>query len=85
MSFSNTKASLAKDLEDIKSAGLWKTERHISSDQRNLITLEDGKQVTNMCANNYLGLANNQSVIKDRTTEPIRDDSTEHRRVSYNL
>ena len=64
MSFSNTKASLAKDLEDIKSAGLWKTERHISSDQKNLITLEDGKQVTNMCANNYLGLANNQSVIK---------------------
>ena len=64
MSFSNTKASLAKDLEEIKSAGLWKTERHISSDQKNLITLEDGKQVTNMCANNYLGLANNQSVIK---------------------
>ena len=64
MSFSNTKASLAKDLEDIKSAGLWKTERNISSDQKNLITLEDGKQVTNMCANNYLGLANNQSVIK---------------------
>ena len=64
MSFSNTKASLAKDLEDIKSAGLWNTERNISSDQKNLITLEDGKQVTNMCANNYLGLANNQSVIK---------------------
>ena len=64
MSFSKTKQSLVKDLEDIKSAGLWKTERHISSDQKNVITLEDGTQVTNMCANNYLGLANNQSVIK---------------------
>ena len=64
MSFSKTKQSLVKDLEDIKSAGLWKTERHISSDQKNVITLEDGTQVTNMCANNYLGLANNQSIIK---------------------
>ena len=64
MSFSKTKQSLVKDLEDIKLAGLWKTERHISSDQKNVITLEDGTQVTNMCANNYLGLANNQSVIK---------------------
>jgi len=64
MSFSSTKASLAKDLEDIKSAGLWKTERYISSEQKNNITLEDGTQVTNMCANNYLGLANNKSVIK---------------------
>ena len=64
MSFSKTKQSLVKDLEDIKSAGLWKTERHIRSDQKNVITLEDGTQVINMCANNYLGLANNQSVIK---------------------
>ena len=64
MSFSKTKQSLVKDLEDIKLAGLWKTERHISSEQKNVITLEDGTQVTNMCANNYLGLANNQSVIK---------------------
>lgn len=63
MSFKTAKKSIAKDLADIKEAGLWKTERHISSDQKNLITLEDGSEVLNMCANNYLGLANSPEVI----------------------
>lgn len=64
MSFKTAKASIANDLEEIKNAGLWKTERLISSDQKNLITLADGTEVLNMCANNYLGLANNPEVIK---------------------
>jgi glycine C-acetyltransferase len=64
MSFKTAKASIANDLEEIKNAGLWKTERLISSDQKNLITLADGSEVLNMCANNYLGLANNPEVIK---------------------
>ncbi len=63
MSFKTAKASIAKDLEDIKQAGLWKTERFISSDQKNNITLADGSEVLNMCANNYLGLANDPDVI----------------------
>lgn len=63
MSFKKTKASITNDLEEIKKAGLWKTERIISSDQKNLITLADGREVLNMCANNYLGLANNPAVI----------------------
>ncbi len=63
MSFKTAKASIAKDLEDIKQAGLWKTERFISSDQKNNITLADGSEVLNMCANNYLGLANDSDVI----------------------
>lgn len=63
MSFKTAKASIASDLAEIKKAGLWKTERHISSDQKNRITLEDGSEVLNMCANNYLGLANNTDVI----------------------
>lgn len=63
MSFRTAKASIASDLAEIKKAGLWKTERHISSDQKNCITLEDGSEVLNMCANNYLGLANNTEVI----------------------
>ncbi|MEE9331372.1 MAG: glycine C-acetyltransferase [Methylophilaceae bacterium] len=63
MSFKKTKTSIANDLEEIKKAGLWKTERHISSDQKNRITLEGGSEVLNMCANNYLGLANNPDVI----------------------
>jgi glycine C-acetyltransferase len=64
MSFKKAKISIATDLEDIKNAGLWKTERIISSDQKNLITLADGREVLNMCANNYLGLANNPDVIE---------------------
>jgi len=63
MSYKSAKGSLIKDLEAIEEAGLWKTERVIASDQKNAITLEDGSEVINMCANNYLGLANNSEVI----------------------
>src|SRR6056300_886848 len=64
MSFNKTRSSLSADLEQIKSAGLWKTERNISSNQTNQISLEDGQHVTNMCANNYLGLANDKRIIQ---------------------
>ena len=64
MSFKATRDSITNDLDDIKAAGLWKTERYISSDQKNEITLSDGSKVINMCANNYLGLANNQEIIE---------------------
>jgi len=63
MSFKETRKSLSKDLDQIKENGLWKTERFIDSDQKNQITLADGSEVINMCANNYLGLANNPRVI----------------------
>ena len=64
MSFTPFKQSFSEDLAAIKTAGLWKTERKISSEQRNDITLADGSNVINMCANNYLGLANNSAVIQ---------------------
>jgi glycine C-acetyltransferase len=64
MSFRSAKESLARDLAEIKAAGLWKTERVIASDQKNNITLADGREVINMCANNYLGLANHPEVIQ---------------------
>ena len=64
MSFKAARESIASDLDDIKTAGLWKTERYISSDQKNEITLSDGSKVINMCANNYLGLANNSEIIE---------------------
>jgi glycine C-acetyltransferase len=64
MSFKSAKESLARELEEIRQAGLWKTERIIASDQKNDITLADGSEVINMCANNYLGLANNPEVIQ---------------------
>jgi len=64
MSFKSAKESLQKDLAEIETAGLWKTERVLASDQNNHITLEGGAEVVNMCANNYLGLANNAEVIQ---------------------
>ena len=64
MSFKSAKKGLQKDLAEIEDAGLWKTERVLASDQNNHIILEDGSQVINMCANNYLGLANNPEVIQ---------------------
>ena len=64
MSFGKVRESLASDLEEIKSAGLWKSERNINSNQANHISLEDGQHVTNMCANNYLGLANDKRIIQ---------------------
>ena len=64
MSFKSAKVSLEKDLNAIKEASLWKTERVIASDQKNQIALEGGTDVINMCANNYLGLANHSEVIQ---------------------
>lgn len=64
MSFKKVQNSLASDIDEIKKAGLWKNERYISSDQKNKITLQDGQEVINMCANNYLGLANHPEVIE---------------------
>ncbi|HHJ16897.1 MAG TPA: glycine C-acetyltransferase [Gammaproteobacteria bacterium] len=64
MSYTSVKEGLSQELEAIKKAGLWKNERVISSEQKNDITLADGSEVINMCANNYLGLANNPEVIQ---------------------
>ena len=64
MSFKKAKESFSFDLEEIKKAGLWKTERIINSDQKSKIQLSDNQEVINMCANNYLGLANNPEVIQ---------------------
>ena len=64
MSFTSAKISLAQELAEIKEAGLWKNERILASEQKNDITLADGSEVINMCANNYLGLANNPEVIQ---------------------
>ncbi|MFI3283706.1 MAG: glycine C-acetyltransferase [Erysipelotrichaceae bacterium] len=52
-----------KQLEEIKEAGLLKGEAAIVSKQGARVLLEDGREVLNMCANNYLGLADNQRVI----------------------
>lgn len=51
-------------LEQIQSDGLYKSERLIASSQNSQITLKDGRSVINMCANNYLGLADHPRVIE---------------------
>ncbi|MDO4709596.1 MAG: glycine C-acetyltransferase [Pseudomonadota bacterium] len=51
-------------LDEIRDAGLFKSERIISSPQSAEITLADGRQVLNFCANNYLGLADHPAIIE---------------------
>ena len=54
-----------KDVCDtIEKEGLTKNEKVITSPQGNRVLLSDGREVINMCANNYLGLANNPKVIE---------------------
>ncbi|MCW8925928.1 MAG: glycine C-acetyltransferase [Xanthomonadales bacterium] len=50
-------------LEEIRDAGLFKTERVITTPQSVEIKVQDGSEVLNFCANNYLGLADNPDVI----------------------
>jgi len=58
------KSQLAATLSEIDEAGLYKRERYIDSTQNATVTLKDGREVINMCANNYLGLADHPEVIK---------------------
>ena len=51
-------------LSDIKEAGLYKNERVIITPQSSAIQVAGGKDVINFCANNYLGLADNQELIQ---------------------
>jgi glycine C-acetyltransferase len=51
-------------LAQIKADGLYKSERAIASSQNSQIQLEDGRHVINMCANNYLGLADHPRVVE---------------------
>src|SRR5687768_3591568 len=54
---------LRKEIEEIKSSGLYKNERVISSPQGAEITVS-GKKVLNFCANNYLGLSSHSKTIE---------------------
>lgn len=59
-----TRNFYSQQLEQIDSDGLFKHERIITSPQKATIEVAGGQQVLNMCANNYLGLANHPEVIK---------------------
>ena len=60
--YSTIKQHLQHELDTLKEAGLYKEERIISSPQGIFIEVK-GKQVINMCANNYLGLSNHPAIV----------------------
>ncbi len=61
MAYSSLKKAAEQQLADIRAAGLYKTERQILSPQGTEIRVAQG-EVINLCANNYLGLANHPDV-----------------------
>ena len=62
--YGKIKEHLQQEIQDIKDAGLYKTERIITSSQDAVIKITTGEEVINFCANNYLGLSNNPEVIQ---------------------
>ncbi len=62
--YGKIKEQLQNELDSIKEAGLYKSERIITSSQDAVIKISTGEEVINFCANNYLGLSNNPTVIQ---------------------
>ena len=61
--YGDFQSHVAAQLEAIRAAGTFKRERVIVSPQDARIRVADGKSVLNMCANNYLGLAEHPEVV----------------------
>ena len=61
--YGTIKEQLRQELDSIKEAGLYKSERIIVSPQSAVIAIHDGREVLNFCANNYLGLSSHPDVI----------------------
>ncbi|MBE9465294.1 glycine C-acetyltransferase [Dyadobacter subterraneus] len=62
--YGDIKEQLQGELEGIREAGLYKTERIITTPQAAKIATDNGKEVLNFCANNYLGLSSHPDVIE---------------------
>ena len=56
--------NLSSELENIRNAGLYKSERIITTPQSAVIRTTEGKEVLNFCANNYLGLSSHPEVVQ---------------------
>ncbi len=61
--YDSLKEKLTRELQEIREAGLYKTERIITTPQGAVIKTEGGKEVINFCANNYLGLSAHPEVL----------------------
>ena len=61
--YGDVESHLKHTLDEIRDAGLWKPERVIATPQDAHIRVASGSQVLNLCANNYLGLADHPQVI----------------------
>ena len=68
--YESIKNRLKNELESIKNAGRYKSERIIESSQSSEILVNQGKEVLNFCANNYLGLSSHPLVI-DRAKKTL--------------
>jgi len=62
--YGTIKDHLQSQIDQIREAGLYKTERIITSPQSAEISISTGQKVLNFCANNYLGLSNHPAVIE---------------------
>ncbi len=62
--FTNIRPALQQEIQEIKDAGLYKTERVIVTPQGPTIKTDQGLEVLNFCANNYLGLSSHPKVIE---------------------
>ena len=62
--FGQMQSHIAGELKQITESGLYKAERIITSPQDAMITVRGGQEVLNLCANNYLGLADHPEVIR---------------------
>ena len=62
--FDGVREQFQGELDEIAAAGLGKHERPIASAQGAHVTLADGRELLNLCANNYLGLANHPEVVE---------------------
>jgi glycine C-acetyltransferase len=62
--YGSVKDKLAAQLQSMQDAGLYKSERVITSKQAALIQVAGGQEVINFCANNYLGLSDNAELIQ---------------------
>ncbi len=62
--FGAMKTHITEELKEVRAGGLYKAERIITSPQDARITVSTGQKVLNLCANNYLGLANHPAVIQ---------------------